>query len=105
MLHAIGNCPAARGIWNLLVPTDQIVSFYSGNLQEWITSNLQNGHDLGFGEVYWKCFFGILIWRMWKITIFLCFKALTSCSNLPENWVYLNTDGFVRLEDGSASVG
>ncbi|KAK5840709.1 hypothetical protein PVK06_009612 [Gossypium arboreum] len=32
VLHSIRFCPAIRDIWNLLIPTDQIVSFYSGIL-------------------------------------------------------------------------
>ncbi|KAG8474708.1 hypothetical protein CXB51_031207 [Gossypium anomalum] len=30
---------------------------------------------------------------------------MKSCSNLPEDWVSLNTDGFVKFEDNSTTVG
>ncbi|MBA0678334.1 hypothetical protein Goari_019688 [Gossypium aridum] len=33
------------------------------------------------------------------------FQDPSSCSNLNGNWVYLNTDGSLRLENDSASAG
>ncbi|MFQ6622986.1 hypothetical protein Gotur_002005 [Gossypium turneri] len=33
------------------------------------------------------------------------FQIPFSCSKLSESWVYLNTDGSVKLEDGSATAG
>lgn len=64
LLHTFWDCLPTRDIWNLLIPTDRLVSFFPGNLQEWITSNLQNKYDLGLGEVELQCFFGILIWHI-----------------------------------------
>ncbi|MBA0670788.1 hypothetical protein Goklo_023979 [Gossypium klotzschianum] len=32
----------ASEIWNLLIPTDRLIRFYSSNITEWIVSNLHN---------------------------------------------------------------
>ncbi|MBA0562559.1 hypothetical protein Golob_007594, partial [Gossypium lobatum] len=42
VLHVLRDCPATEDIWNLLIPTNHLIRFYSSNTQEWIASNLLN---------------------------------------------------------------
>ncbi|MBA0609009.1 hypothetical protein Godav_021148 [Gossypium davidsonii] len=59
-----------------------------GNFQEWIVSNLQNKHDLGFEEGFNEIISRskFVLQFKWKLGL-------------------LNTDGSVRLENDSASAG
>ncbi|MBA0863273.1 hypothetical protein Goshw_018898, partial [Gossypium schwendimanii] len=51
VLHVLRDCPATEDIWNLLIPTNHLIRFYSSNTQEWIASNLLNQYDICFLEV------------------------------------------------------
>ncbi|MBA0709248.1 hypothetical protein Golax_024294 [Gossypium laxum] len=50
VIFSLRDCPTASKIWNLLIPTDRLIRFYSSNIQEWIVSNLHNQYDICFGE-------------------------------------------------------
>lgn len=74
---AIRDYTATWNVWNLLIPTDQHDRLYSNNLQDWLTSNLQNRHNFRLGEVDWQCLFGIIIWCIWKNHNFFIFQGIS----------------------------
>ncbi|KAH1064623.1 hypothetical protein J1N35_029610 [Gossypium stocksii] len=41
-------------------------SFFSGNLQDWMKSNLRKRYNFSLKGVEWQCFFGIIMWHIWK---------------------------------------
>lgn len=51
MTHVLKDCPATRDIWELVVPADKLSLFFSGDLLEWLVTNLQNHHQIHLGDV------------------------------------------------------
>ncbi|MBA0552336.1 hypothetical protein Golob_023157 [Gossypium lobatum] len=93
VLHAIRDCPAARDIWNHLIPTDNI------NLFSFLGVSGSNINTIKVSFSWAKQF------MMTARGSTRSFQDPSSCSNLNGNWVYLNTDGSLRLENDSASAG
>ncbi|MBA0862280.1 hypothetical protein Goshw_006727 [Gossypium schwendimanii] len=56
----------AKEVWTQVVFVGEQVFFFSGDMQEWFTNNLQNRQDLAFGGVDWSVFFGLASWRIWE---------------------------------------
>ncbi|MBA0804818.1 hypothetical protein Gohar_004384 [Gossypium harknessii] len=57
VLHVLRDCLTAEDIWNLLIPTNRLIRFYSSNTQEWIASNLLNQYDICFMETsHWNIY-------------------------------------------------
>ncbi|MBA0730346.1 hypothetical protein Golax_020613, partial [Gossypium laxum] len=74
--HVLRACSTARNIWNLLVPYDWLTNFYLSSLQDWLVLNLQGHQDWYVRDIDWKCLFGIIAWRLWKIVTSLFFRGL-----------------------------
>ncbi|MBA0788359.1 hypothetical protein Gotri_027932, partial [Gossypium trilobum] len=62
VLDVLRDCSTASEIWNLLIPTDRLIRFYSSNITEWIVSNLLNhsrrGCEKPNGEWIYNKFLG-----------------------------------------------
>ncbi|KAL1112044.1 hypothetical protein V6Z11_D02G102300 [Gossypium hirsutum] len=95
-----------------------------GSLYKWMELNLRNQQAVNLmGGVNWACFFGIIIWRMWKNQNLRTFQGLSCSINevvkaslywakqydfvlvSSNGWVYLNTDGSVNYVDMFAAGG
>ncbi|MBA0729026.1 hypothetical protein Golax_022469, partial [Gossypium laxum] len=50
VLHFLRDCSTTSEIWNLLIPTDRLIRFYSSIITKWIVSNLHNQYDICFGK-------------------------------------------------------
>lgn len=64
LLHLFPDCPIARNIWKSVGGTACYPSFYQGDLQGWITRNLE-ANGFIFSEK-WPICFALTIWWMWK---------------------------------------
>ena len=63
-LHILRDYPIARMVWRHLGGPTNLHAFYSHNLKDWISSNLQ--HQEASGYPIWATLFCISSWWIWK---------------------------------------
>ncbi|MBA0874014.1 hypothetical protein Goshw_010368, partial [Gossypium schwendimanii] len=109
VLHVLRDCLTARTIWNKLIPEGKLSKFYIGSLANWMTENLQNHLNISLDGVDWPCLFGIIAWHIWKNCNLLIFQGISYSNDkiikFPSSWVYLRTDGSIRLDEEFAAAG
>ncbi|MBA0683457.1 hypothetical protein Goari_025116, partial [Gossypium aridum] len=102
--------------WTKLMPMEKQVYIYSEFLSERMTKNLQSLPSSSLNEIDWPYHFGMLAWHLWKNRNNFVFKislgarrkssrSLIVGSQFAHNWVHLNIDGLVKIEDDFAVVG
>lgn len=65
IFHVLRDCPVATAIWNSLVSPDNLVNFYSLDLNDWIKNNIQK--ELGINnENTWSHVWAFTIWKLWR---------------------------------------
>ncbi|KAK5771611.1 hypothetical protein PVK06_047836 [Gossypium arboreum] len=75
-LHTIRDCPAAREVWRQVVSIRHSNNLFSGDLHEWLATNLHYSSKLIMGEVKWSSLFSLLAWRIWKTRNLFIFQDL-----------------------------
>ncbi|MBA0803499.1 hypothetical protein Gohar_013706 [Gossypium harknessii] len=65
VLHILRDCNAARGIWDKLIPQQDLSVFYSRSLLDQMRNNFQS-HFSSWDGTDWPCLFEIIMWRIWK---------------------------------------
>ncbi|MBA0799028.1 hypothetical protein Gohar_009564, partial [Gossypium harknessii] len=131
VMHILRDYPTAKGV-SEIIPQQTFSSFYLGSLFDWMATNLQNQLTSSTGGIDWSYLFGIITWRIWKsrnmfvfqgiswsveeiIKIYFSYSSVSSISKfeaqrtlpnwpISNNWVYLNTDGSVRINEGFAAA-
>ena len=66
IIHALRDCPSAKGIWYQLgvLPSDPM--FFAENLKEWLVSNCNAKPSHRSGQLPWFQVFLFAIWLIWK---------------------------------------
>ena len=66
IIHALRDCPLAKGIWYQLgvLPSDLV--FFAENLKEWLVSNCNAKMSHRSGQLPWFQVFLFAIWMIWK---------------------------------------
>ncbi|KAK4274538.1 hypothetical protein QN277_017742 [Acacia crassicarpa] len=64
ILHILRDCMYAKPMWESLIKPRYYLSFFSLNLRDWLSLNLN--HQIGRGwNGNWSLFFGVAIWKFW----------------------------------------
>lgn len=66
VILVLKDCSVAKKVRYQLILVEKRDKFFSGNLQEWLESNLGNPYKISLREVDWQCFFGLMVWCIWK---------------------------------------
>ncbi|KAK5837334.1 hypothetical protein PVK06_013144 [Gossypium arboreum] len=66
ILHVLRNRSYAKEIWHQVIPPNHIRRFFAGNISNWLISNLQVNKANNLSDSDWTCFFGIILWHIWK---------------------------------------
>ncbi|KAA3485757.1 reverse transcriptase [Gossypium australe] len=66
IMHVLRDCPTAKDVWTLVVPSEKQSRFFSDSLHNWLSYNLSCHLKLQDKGITWSCLFGILAWRLWK---------------------------------------
>lgn len=64
ILHVLRDCPTAKEVSTFALSDGANGCFFTGNLLQWLQSNLQNPTKLEDNEIICSCLFGLLIWRI-----------------------------------------
>ena len=82
IIHALRNCRMVRNVWTQLGAKEINSSFFSGNLQHWITTNGKTNTKKHRDHPTWKTSFLFAIWRIWKHRTNVVFHNKTIQQNL-----------------------
>ncbi|MBA0573978.1 hypothetical protein Golob_001221 [Gossypium lobatum] len=109
VLHVLRDCLTARTIWNKLIPEGRLSKFYIGSLSNWMTENLQNHLNISLDGSNDKILKISFTWAkrynlISKTTLHKSQSYLHS-SPIASSWVYLRTDGSIRLDEEFAAAG
>ncbi|XP_025635616.1 uncharacterized protein [Arachis hypogaea] len=67
-LHVLRDCAFASAVWDNLLPLAWNQSFFSSNLQDWVSSNLSTSRN-------WQCLFGVVTSSLWFFRNKLIFEG------------------------------
>jgi len=65
IIHALRDCPKARGVWDRIIEVADREAFYSLNWYTWLLNNLRDNHPSSKRK-FWGLEFGIALWQIWK---------------------------------------
>lgn len=63
-LHALRDCVRAKELWGHLGVSSSFQSFWSSDLNNWLSLNINNGRNDGWGR--WNEIFGVTCWLIWR---------------------------------------
>ncbi|MBA0548963.1 hypothetical protein Golob_020025 [Gossypium lobatum] len=109
VLHVLRDCPAARDIWDKLIPIDKLSRFYSGPIYECIWKNrnifIFQGISLNIDEIIKVSYSWAKRYASISKSPSYKTQSLVATSHLERNWVCLTINGSIRIEDGFAVAG
>ncbi|CAN1127603.1 Putative ribonuclease H protein At1g65750 [Linum perenne] len=108
VLHVLWDCRLAKTFWEGFLPTADMASFFSGNIQDWM-SNILKDTELCLPG-------GIALWLLWKARNEDIFEGSLGSSwsekgntyqvvPAPDEWITVNTDGSVIQPQNLATGG
>jgi len=77
IIHALRDCPNARGVWDRIIEVADREAFYSLNWYTWLLNNLRVNHPSSKRK-FWGIEFGIALWQIWKERNHRIFSSSTS---------------------------
>lgn len=63
-IHILRNCPAARLVWRKVGGNANKPEFWTGDIKEWITGNVE--YQNASGDENWPTRFSIVLWWLWR---------------------------------------
>lgn len=73
IFHVLRRCDQARELWQFLVPSHELRSFFSSPFDKCFAANIKPGINPGAFNHSWSTVFGIACWKLWdtrKIKLF-----------------------------------
>ncbi|KAL4347073.1 hypothetical protein GQ457_17G019390 [Hibiscus cannabinus] len=74
--HALRLCSKARRVWELLVPSGQLLLFDSIPFGAWILQGVRTVTGIGVGDELWSTTFAVTCWWIWKFRCSQIFGAV-----------------------------
>ncbi|KAK9013062.1 hypothetical protein V6N11_041084 [Hibiscus sabdariffa] len=66
IIHILRDCPPTRLFWLSILPPESCGSFFAATLDDWVTANIREVHNLQGSTILWACLFPTLLWQLWK---------------------------------------
>ncbi|KAE8705213.1 hypothetical protein F3Y22_tig00110429pilonHSYRG00225 [Hibiscus syriacus] len=63
-MKVLRDCREA--IWDLLIPPQMASSFFSSDLQQWLSTNLNSNSTVTQWDLPWTSLFASMVWQLWK---------------------------------------
>ncbi|KAL4283171.1 hypothetical protein GQ457_16G011860 [Hibiscus cannabinus] len=99
IIHVLRDCPRARQVWEAVVPSSQLVPFFSLSFSDWIMQCVRIIANIGLGDDRWPARFATICWLIWKQRCNVIFGTNTLRDSAWMRFVVQSVDGYFTILD------